>query len=473
MPVCRLLAVATLLCLLPLRSFGQPFDPRMELTPPLVRLPSTAETTLTLPPIEQPLAEAPLLASAQPTPTEAAGPATNAAAAAPTEAQQIGALQKSLGEVAKNLTVVSADPEVKLVLGGAVVADFLFNSARPVAPGIPFYLAPGPANGFEQDTFDGTARQSSLYALFAGPKVGDFETGGFIFANLYNASLIEDLYGVLPIQAFAQLKSDQWRFAAGLQLDIFNPVNPTMLPFSLLVGSGNCGLFREQIRAERFLYPTDDDSLLKIAMGLSEPVPTTVNDDFRINEDNGWPNIEGRISWATGDTLGEGFEERKALEMGVSGVVGQMRTTTPLVTQVVGDVWGLGYDVRYEFCCRAGIKGEAYTGQGLGTYGGAILQDINNVTYDTIRSSGAWGEAWYYFIPGTLHSHVGYGVDNPDTADLSNGQVSFNETYYANLIWDYTKQLRFGLEFTWRKTDYVVLNENDGFGLHFQTMYKF
>ncbi len=439
----------------------------MELTPPLVRLPPTAENSLSTFPGE-PVVSTPLLAAV---PTPATDPA--AAAAAPTEAQQIGALQKSLGEVSKNLTVVSADQEVKLVIGGAIVADFLFNTARPIAPGIPFFLAPGPVNGFKQDTFDGTARQSSLYALFAGPTIGDFETGGFVYANMYNASLIQDLYGILPIQAFAQLKNDEWRFAAGLQMDIFNPVNPTMLPFSLLVASGNAGLFREQIRAERTYYPTEDDSQLKLTMGLSEPVPTTVNSDFRINEDNGWPNVEGRVSWASGATIGEGLEQRQAFEMGVSGVVGQMRTTTPFVTQVIGDVWGLGCDARYEICGRGGVKGEAYVGQGLGTYGGSILQNINTTTFNTIRSAGAWAEGWYYFVPGTLHSHVGYGVDNPNNVDLAPGQVAFNETYYANLIWDYTKQLRFGLELTWRETDYIILNDNEGFGVHFQTMYKF
>jgi hypothetical protein len=29
--------------------------------------------------------------------------------------------------------------------------------------------------------------------------------------------------------AFGELKNDQWRFAAGLQQDVFNPVSPTIV----------------------------------------------------------------------------------------------------------------------------------------------------------------------------------------------------------------------------------------------------
>ncbi len=50
-----------------------------------------------------------------------------------------------------------------------------------------------------------------------------------------------------------------WRFAAGLQFDVFSPGIPTVLPFSALAASGNAGnSFRGQLRLERFLYPSND-----------------------------------------------------------------------------------------------------------------------------------------------------------------------------------------------------------------------
>src|SRR5262245_44583393 len=42
------------------------------------------------------------------------------------------------------------NPSWNLVLGGVLELDMLFSSARPVAPGVPFFLAPGSEFGFNQ-----------------------------------------------------------------------------------------------------------------------------------------------------------------------------------------------------------------------------------------------------------------------------------------------------------------------------------
>jgi hypothetical protein len=88
----------------------------------------------------------------------------------------------------------------------------------------------------------------SLFALITGPNIWDFETGAQIRVNLYSNPIIADQYGILPLQAFGYLKNDNWRFAAGLQYDIFNPLNPTVLPFTVLIAAGNTGLIRSQAR---------------------------------------------------------------------------------------------------------------------------------------------------------------------------------------------------------------------------------
>src|SRR5262249_17749764 len=47
---------------------------------------------------------------------------------------KLAALDKTVTELSKKLTVVTADENFKLVLGGAIIGDFLFNERRPVAP---------------------------------------------------------------------------------------------------------------------------------------------------------------------------------------------------------------------------------------------------------------------------------------------------------------------------------------------------
>src|SRR5262245_52629702 len=386
--------------------------------------------------------------------------------------EKLAALEKSLTELSKKLTVVTADENFKLILGGTITADFLFNSARPVAPGTPFFLTPGPLRGFNQDTFDANARQTTLMGTMVGPKICDFQSGGLIALTLYNDSLIVDRYGIRPVLAYGELKNEDWRFAAGLQFDMFNPLNPNVLPFSRLAASGNAGAYRGQARVERFLHPSDN-AQITLTTGVSEPVPTILTPNLELTEDNGWPNVEGRVAVALGPLVGEGPLATRPFEWGVSGLVGQIRTTQTANQQVVANVWGLGSDLRWSITPRCGIQGELFVGQALGTYGGGILQSVNSVTKTGVRDSGGWVEGYFYLCPEKLHTHIGYGIDDPLDRDLAPGQPVRNETYFANLIWDVTKHFRVAGEVTYRKTAYTLVPNNDGIGFHTQVQWRF
>ncbi len=383
-------------------------------------------------------------------------------------------LQKSVEALSKRLNVITATEDVRVIFGGQVTADFLFNSARPFAPGTPFFLTPASPTGMGQYTFDANARQTALYALISGPKICDtWEPSAFAYVNLYNDAVIVDRYGVLPIQAYGQLKNDSWRLAAGLQFDIFNPLNPTMLPFSVLTASGNAGSsFRGQARVEHFLYP-DENTQVTLTGGISEPISTGLSPDFRLSEDNGWPNVEGRMALAFGALAGAGLEAVRPVEFGISSVVGQIRTSSVPTGRVVADVWGFGTDARVAFTPRFGVKGELFIGQAFGTYGGGILQNVNSTTFDAIRATGGWAEAYFYLSPDKLHTHVGGGIDNPNANDVAIGQLIRNETIFANLIWDVTKYFRIGGEVTYRETGYKGLPGNDGVGFQTQVQWKF
>src|SRR5262245_59683188 len=74
-------------------------------------------------------------------------------------------LAKKLEALGKNLTVLTADEQIKIVLGGLISADFYYNHARPLAPGIPFFLTPRSPFGFNTDTYDANARQTTLFML--------------------------------------------------------------------------------------------------------------------------------------------------------------------------------------------------------------------------------------------------------------------------------------------------------------------
>ena len=369
-----------------------------------------------------------------------------------------------------------SNPCWNLLVGGNITLDMLYNSGRPFAPGTPFFLTPrGP---FSDDTFDMHARQSTMHFAAMGPQVGNFQSGALILFNLYNDSVIADRYGFLPLQAYGQLKNESWRFAAGLQSDIFAPLLPTVLPFSYLMGSGNTGVFRGQARVERFYNPTPDQQFTLIA-GLSQPTSTIYNDSTLVfgspalTEDNGWPNVELRAAWAAGQPQQVGLEAVRPFEMGLSAVVGQTRTTlaAPL-TRVVGNVWGLAADFRWRVNESWGFAGEVFHGQGLGSYGGGVFQSVSALTFETAHATGGWGEVYYYLNP-CLHTHVGVGMDDPLDGDLFLTQIARNRTVFANLIWDVNSTFRVAAELAYRKTDYLALPDNDSVGLHGQAQWKF
>ena len=224
---------------------------------------------------------------------------------------------------------------------------------------------------------------------------------------------------------------------------------------------------------ERYLHPSDD-SQVTLTAALSEPIPTTVTDSLELSEDNGWPNVETRAALALGPLQGEGPQARRPFEVGVSGLVGQIRTTDLTADRrVVADVWGLGSDFRWSVTPRFGFQAEGFVGQTLGAYTAGILQNINPITFAGLRSAGGWAEVYYHLSPEILHTHVGYGIDDPLDRDLAPEQSARNETYFANLIWDVTEHLRLGWEVTYRRTAYTRVLNNEGAGFQTQVRLKF
>ena len=378
--------------------------------------------------------------------------------------------------------VTTRDPWFNVKVFGAAKLDAIYNTARPQAPGAPFFLVPDFAGGFSQNTIDINARQSLLGVLFTGPKIGNFQSGGKISAVFFDNTVLEDRNGFLLQQAYGELINDDWRFAAGLQFDVFAPGLPTVLPFSYLGGSGSAGnCIRGQIRVERFV-DVGSDSQLTLQGALSEPLNTYVIPDLTLDEDNGWPNVEGRIAFGLGEPAPIGLLTQRPLEVGVSGVVGQLRRTDfppAPPRRVVSDVWGAAVDFRVNLAGFFGFEGEVYTGQGLGNYNGAILQSLDAVTWKPIRSTGGWVEGFVYLTP-CLHSHTGIGIDDPNDDDITaipNNLFgrTYNSTLYSNLLWDLNKSFRIGFEVTYRKTDYKEPTNlpNEGFGFHTQFPWTF
>jgi hypothetical protein len=350
----------------------------------------------------------------------------------------------------------------QLKLFGSFSALTVFSTDRPYAPGLPLFLLPGSPFGLNTNTFDIHARQSNLGASFSGPQAGAFTPSATFLAFIANDTLTGDNYGFLPYNAFGELKSEDWRFAAGLQNDVFNPRKPTSISLAAMFTSGNTGSFRSQARIERNLGSATSNSL-EFQMAISDPIQSVFGSrDLRIQEDNGWPNVEGRINAVIGamEELAGGRKARP-FEIGVSSFVGQLRTTRSILApsdpqspiRQIADCWGLGIDSAINLTESFGLQGEFFTGAGLGEYNGGIGQTYDSAANRSIRSTGGWGEVFLYLTP-QLHLHTGYGVDAPLRRSGDTFPLTENQTLYTNLVWNWTKNIQISNQVDFRKTNY-------------------
>lgn len=351
-------------------------------------------------------------------------------------------------------------PDFRLTLGGSVRAVAMYSEKRPVgSAGAVFMLAPPDATGTES-VFDYTAQYSTLRAGIEGPEFHGMQTGATMLFQFYNGQLLDDQYGFTPGLAYAWLDDGHWNLSFGRRFDLFSERQPEMVDgFGILGASGNPGnSLRTQLRAE-YRGEFGRDHGFSLGAALSEPISTSVSDDFTDRaEDNGIPNLEAKAQLRLGQPDGDALLARPALEAGVSGVYGEFRkftgTAPPWPPPDVIRPWGAALEAGARLGRRFGIHGELYTGEALGNYLGTALQTVNPASRQAIASHGGWLEATLVFTP-TLRMNAGYGIDEPDRADLFAGQVARNQTAYLNLFSSITPAFTIGLEQTWRRTEYL------------------
>ena len=377
--------------------------------------------------------------------------------------------------------VVVEMPGFKATLGGALRTNALFSSARGIGgSAAPFFLAPPDATGAE-NVFDITAQYSQVNLSLEGPSVGGFSTGALVLFQFYNGAVFSNQYGFTPGLVFAYAANERWNVSAGRRGELFSDRAPNMVDAMTILGaSGNPGnSVRSQFRVVH-TTPMADGGKFTAALAISDPISTNISADFADRtEDNGVPNFEAKLAFATAPPGSEVLLKRPVFEIGISGVYGEFRKfydLQPPFSVEKYSIEGLALDGGLRLGDRFGLQGEIYQGRGLGNYLGLANQTVNPQSREIVTGSGGWGEASWVWREG-LESNFGYGQDRPDLDTISLGSIGRNETAYGNLIWTVRPWLRLSAETTWRKTGYLLptksLLSNDGLGLNLATEMRF
>ena len=362
----------------------------------------------------------------------------------------------------------------RVTFGGGLRTTVTTTTARMQPDATPFLVLPA-LPGVRDGTTKIDARLSSIFVGVEGAQVGDFRLGGAIFAYLFDGDVFSGRYGFYPGFAYVDAVGRDWRFAAGLQMDVFSPRIPTMVDrMSAFAGSGNPGnSFKPQLRAERFVSLGPDRLVMQAA--LADALPSNIRPPtLRSTENTGLPNVEARVAYVSGAPRGEGsWVPWPKWELGLSAATGRFRTFDLANASASFEtrLSGVALEAAARFGRRLGLQGELYQGRAMGPYLGAIFQTVG-ATQRAIGSRGGWGEAAWWWTP-TLHSHAGFGIDRADAADLAGQGISSNRTAFVNLFWDPGPKTTLGIEGTWRRTVYASGQDADGFALMLSSELRF
>lgn len=361
-------------------------------------------------------------------------------------------------------------------LAGEAIGATTGTVARPMI----LYLNSQLGAGFTEDQFTVHGQTSALGLNFSGPSIGSFQLGGMLLYNYLGSRPVLNQSSPFFLRGYGELKNEYWRITFGQNGDLFNPLDPVTVNFGGNKQAGNAGSFRGSLRAERFMRPSERVQWTLQAAISQQVVNDFVTDPFVIGTDNGWPNVETRVALA----LGKGRNGQRPFELGVSSVIGEIRSLG--LVQVVSDTWGVSLDANISGK-RIGVRGEFLVGEAIGTYNAAIGQSLNPDTLQPIATYAAWGDIWVK-LTDSLTFHIGYGVDDPRNEDLGvirqdpfdptsqaiAGQRSRNEVAWTNLMWDVSEYFDVAFEVSHRETDYIAPSvSNNAMIYHFRSRLKF
>lgn len=343
--------------------------------------------------------------------------------------------------------------------------NMAFDTARTATGPFALYVESPDVQGEPQ--FSVNARATRLGLDITGPRIMGGESGGRVEFDFHGFAQTENRTGVLLRHAYGEFHRGPWRILGGQTSDVISPLYPQVLNYTVQWAAGNIGYRRAQLRLERSIETGCGLWIVQTSLNRTIVSDFVGAPDVR-GEDAGWPTVMGRLAW----TSPAGSVHRS---VGLSGHIAQHGTdflTPPVEDDRRFLSWSFNVDVRWPWNERSGFQGEFFVGQALGTFLGGINQGIDPVLRRAIRSIGGWGEVWWYWTE-TIHSHVGFGIDDPRDEDLSPGRRTQNHVFWANVIYNVTPELEVGFETSYWETRFKGLENGEATRFEFVMRYHF
>ncbi|MBE0534269.1 MAG: hypothetical protein IH624_01270 [Phycisphaerae bacterium] len=386
--------------------------------------------------------------------------------------------QLSDDELSKIATMVRQSPGGKspvlsgldVELYGYIKLDGSYDTSR-TNPGNYVTWVDSEATNKDDDEFNVTANQTRLGLKIRGPQGDGLNLSGNVEVDFYGTGAAENKAGLLMRHAYMLMDWPEERFSilAGQTWDVFSPLNPNTLNYSVQWYSGNVGYRRPQLRLTKGFMLGDD-----IDITLAGAIARTIGDSHfmgpavpEAGEDSGKPVFQARAGLTFPSLLGY-----KNTAVGVSGHWGEEEFDTSIAgghSDV--ETWSFNVDLSQPVNEWLTINGELFTGANMDAYMGGIGQGIND-SGKGIRSKGGWIAAslgpwdkWAF--------NVGLGIDDVNRDDADANDRTYNRSIFGNVLYSINKNTQVGFELTRWDTKRKGQPDADNLRAQMSLIYKF
>jgi hypothetical protein len=337
------------------------------------------------------------------------------------------------------LTAVVSKMAIKLY--GYIKADMSYDSSDMSVGNFARWVEAG---GEDDGQFNVTARQTRIGMSFTGPGSESVKVGGKIETDFYSGAA-ENSANPRMRHAFVNLDfvDSDVSVLAGQTSDLFSPMVPSTINYTVAWWSGDIGFRRPQVRVTKGI-DVGDNSRLTVQGALARSIG---------GEESGAPGYQARVAYTF-----PGVDDLKTT-VGFSGHSASEKGSG-------GDSNSTNLELNVPFSKASTFKMEYFMGENLDAYVGAIG------VAGPVESDGFW----FNFTHKATAKHtinVGYGMEDNDDEDLDAGDRTENSTLWANVFYQLTSGTKVGLEIQQHTTDYQDADEVDGIRVQGTVMFGF
>ena len=349
---------------------------------------------------------------------------------------------------------------------GYINVSLAYETSKSTVGDYAVYAASPDIPGYGTSVFFIDPRSTRLGMKVDGPGLpcwNGSRTQGVVEFDFQGTYTLRNRGSFLLRKACVSVSDKNTKFLAGQDWEIISPLYPATLNYTAGAGVGNLGFRRAMLAAEhRFDLNRESDVLIQFA-AADNILRDGFNDSGITPNVGSWPIIEGRTAYSFGKGV---FGHGKLITLGVSGHIGEQQmdfVDVGVRSRRYFRTWSLNYDFDVPVTKKLGFKAEYFIGENLGSFEGGILQGIDVVRRDTIRTMGGWAQLQYQWTP-KLQTNVCYMIDDPFDEDIVGGNSpdrrsrTYSHCLFFNILYNWTDALMTGFEVDFWRTHWRQYN---------------